>query len=150
MNLIPVMEFSKLYGVSEKNIYSMSKKNSPEWIKKIGSTLMIDSEYLIEHQEWSRSLWLMAHDYYYYFTYVMQVPQFVLAQVIAEFYDDSISSWSQFMQIRLFNYTEKSLIHLSVPQKLIMFVELSEILIKKLHIRLRSNKKYQCYLRDMI
>jgi len=147
---VTVQHFSKLYDIPETNIHVLRHNHNPEWIMKINGRTCIDEDYLIDHQRYAKKIWLSAHDYYYYFTHVLQLKQYFLAKVIAEFFEENRESWNEYMRNGLFKTIEKSMISTNIPKQLLKFVEFSEIFIKKLHVRLRKQKKYQDYLGDMI
>lgn len=146
---ISVKEFSELYNVSEVNVHVIRFHKNPSWIKVVNKRTIIDVQYLLEHQEWQKKLWLSAHDYYFYFTHVFQVSQNFFSKIIAEFYDESYRSWYDFMQTGLFKTIEKSLIHTNISSQLLKFVEFCELFIPKLNRRFTTSEAFWDNYKDM-
>ena len=144
-----VKEFSDTYGVSTASVYTHKCLYSPEWIIEQGTTCIVDEKYLLKIQDYRRKLWLCAHDYYYYFTYVLEVSQFKIAEIISEYFDESHRSWNMYLHKDLFQNIEKSLVDIKISTKLSKFIEFAEISIGLVHNKKRNNKEYLKRLKDM-
>ena len=147
--MIPATKFCEKYNISTANIYAHHHNNVASWITKKDGNLFVDEEYLLHIQAERKRLWLLAHDYYFYFTYVLDVKPYTLAKSIAKKTNGSRHNWSTYLSESLFSPIVASFLNTTIAKYLTQFIAVCEEMIPTIHKKLRHDKEYQLRLKDM-
>ena len=88
--MIKAVDFAKKHNTSRQAVtqavHMYKKKNNgeyPKWVVKSKKDLFINEKFLEEYRDARKHIWITAHDYYYYLTYVVGLAQLQIAKRIA-------------------------------------------------------------------
>jgi len=150
MRLVPVKEFCEEHDASINSVYSIKNQNSEaEYIIEKNGVTYIDEEFLMNRADLQQKLWVLSHDYYYYYTYVLDITQNRLAQILEKKVGGTYASWAVYLST-LFKIRKKSILSTRVPELTLKFVMFSEYIIPKAHTYRKNDEKYLQRLKDMV
>lgn len=148
--MIPVKQFCDKHSINSDTIYVMKCKGAT-WAKKVGKDLLVDEAYLLDLQEYRKRLWLSAHEYYYYFTYVLDLSVMKISKMMSVELGTAVSSWNTYFCDALFTRVdEKRITDMYISERLEQFVKVSEEIIPQCHMRNIGDIGYKNRLKDMI
>ena len=142
--------FEEKYNLRYNHINVVLSTKKPHWIVKKGHSLYVDEEYLIKFQKNSKRLWLVAHDYYYYLSYVLQLTDTDISILMEKNSNSKLGTWKTFFNERLFKQQTYSIVNTSRSEMLETFIKVSEMYIPKFHKVRMKNRQYKNRLKDML
>ncbi len=144
-----VEDFARKYDVTSNSVYAaVSSRDASKWYNK--ATKEVDDTYLISVAEERQRLWLLSHQYYYFLTYVCNIPEARIAKKLAKCTDyTSEMSWVMYFSRSLFMPTYKSIIDTNIAKRLRLFILWCDTRIKRIAYIYRNDECYKRRLNEL-
>jgi len=135
-------------------IQAHKKKNNgeyPKWAIKQGKEIYVNEEYLLTFTTARKRLWIVAHDYFFFLTYVVGMSQSEIARKISHRTGYEQSNLTTYLSCDLFTAFNEKLLATFVSRYQIALIKYAESVIPHFH-RLGLSGKIDGYkkrLKDM-